>query len=144
MNTKRRPGPAILILVLFVPFLTTAQELPYGHNLPPGSRPIEVKAHFFLSDINDINDQAETFEIKGLLVLRWHDPRYAFDPDVEGMTEKRYQGTFQFMEMYAGWWPQLVLSNGVKPMSLICRNWLNPFSYSRLPRTETRGIVWSN
>jgi hypothetical protein len=118
MNIYRRPGLPTLILALTVPLMTAAQEVPYGHNLPPGSRPIEVKAHFFLSDINDINDQAETFEIKGVLALQWQDPRYAFDPEGEGIAEKRYQGTFQFMEMYAGWWPQLVLSNGVEPMSL--------------------------
>ncbi len=86
--------------------------------LPPGSLPIEVRARFFLSDINDINEQAETFEIKGLLVLDWRDERFAFDPKTEGVSEKRYQGVFQFLEEYNSWWPQLVLSNGVGTIPL--------------------------
>ena len=110
---------AYLILLLFTLSLDTmADEIPYPFNLPPGSRPVEVQARFFLSDINDINDQTETFEIKGLLALQWRDERYVFDPELEGVREKRYQGTFQFLEEYNGWWPQLVLSNGVGTIPL--------------------------
>jgi len=47
--------------------------------LPPGPRPVPVVASFFLSDISDIDDQNETFRIKGLLKLEWRDERHAFD-----------------------------------------------------------------
>lgn len=86
--------------------------------LPPGSRPLELQVRFFLSDINDINERTETFEIKGLLVLQWQDDRFVFDPDSQGVSEKRYQGIFQFLEEYNAWWPQLVLSNGVGTIPL--------------------------
>ena len=86
--------------------------------LPPGIRPIEVQVRFFLSDINDINERAETFEIRGLLELQWRDERHVFDPKIEGVNEKRYQGIFQFLEEYNAWWPQLVLSNGVGTIPL--------------------------
>ncbi len=97
---------------------TAADEIPHAFNLPPGALPVEVRARFFLSDINDIDETAETFEIKGLLALQWQDKRYVFDPEAEGVTEKRYQGTFQFLEEYNGWWPQLVLHNSVGTIPL--------------------------
>ncbi len=83
-----------------------------------GIPPVRCVGAFFLSDINDINERTETFEIKGMLVLQWQDDRLAFDPDSEGVREKRYQGIFQFLEEYNAWWPQLVLSNGVGTIPL--------------------------
>jgi hypothetical protein len=88
------------------------------NTLPPGTRPIEVRVRFFLSDINDINERTETFEIKGLLALQWRDERFVFDPKTEGVNERRYQGIFQFLEEYNSWWPQLVPSNGVGTIPL--------------------------
>ena len=90
----------ILLLVLPTLFFsrgTSAQEILFAQNLPPGPKPVQVTARFFLSDINDINEQAETFEMKGLLKLKWRDERHVFDPKEEGVSEKRYQGTFQFL-----------------------------------------------
>jgi hypothetical protein len=74
---------------------------------------VQVEAFFFLSDINYINEQDETFEVKGSLELTWKDPRQAFDADLEGTNYKLYQGPYQFLEVYQGWWHQLVASNGV-------------------------------
>ena len=102
-----------------VPLAAMAEEGEDTFNtLPPGPLPIEVQARFFLSDINDINEQTETFEIKGLLALQWQDERFVFDPETEEVNEKRYQGIFQFLEEYNSWWPQLVLSNGVGTIPL--------------------------
>ena len=103
----------VLLLASALPSTLAAQEIPHGFNLPPGPRPVIVQAHFFLADINSIDDSNETFAIKGNLTLEWHDERYAFDPDTEGILEKRFQGPFQFLEMYNGWWPQVVLHNGL-------------------------------
>ena len=107
-----------MLLMFGLPSNTTADEDSHPFNPPPGPRPVAVTAFFFLSDINDIDEQTETFEIKGLLALSWHDERYAFDPEQEGVSEKRYQGTFQFLEEYNGWWPQLVLQNSVGTVPL--------------------------
>ena len=118
-RSRRKFWPYLLLLLFTLPLDTAANEFPEAFNLlPPGPRPVEVRAHFFLSDINDINEQTETFEIKGLLALRWRDERYVFDPEMEGVSEKRYQGIFQFLEEYNSWWPQLVLSNGVGTIPL--------------------------
>jgi len=85
----------------------------HRYNLPPGPKPIEVDVFFFLNDISDINEQDETFQLKGNLELTWKDTRLAFDPSDKGSDYLLYQGTFQFLEVYQGWWPQLVAANGV-------------------------------
>ena len=79
--------------------------------LNPPSRPTVIEMGFYLSDINDINEQQETFEFEGRLISSWTDPRLAFDPELEGRETKTYTGEFQFNEVFTGWWPQLVLTN---------------------------------
>jgi hypothetical protein len=78
---------------------------------PKKAAPVVVRASFELHDINEINDGAETFEFAGVLTLKWHDPRQAFDPDVVGVDEKIYIGQYQFDEISTGWYPQVVLLN---------------------------------
>jgi hypothetical protein len=78
---------------------------------PRAGGPVVVRAGFDLRDINEIDDEAETFEFEGVLVLEWRDARQAFDPAVEGVHEKLYQGAFQFNEVFTGWFPQVVLMN---------------------------------
>jgi hypothetical protein len=64
--------------------------------------PVVVWAGFDLRDLNEIDDEAETFEFEGVLTLEWHDERQAFDPVAEGMSEKLYQGHYQFNEVFTG------------------------------------------
>ncbi len=79
---------------------------------PPMQKgPVVVQARIELYNINEINDEADTFEFTGVLTLKWHDPRQAFDPAVVGVNEKIFQGDFQFNELSPGWYPQLVLVN---------------------------------
>lgn len=78
---------------------------------PKEARPVVVQAGFELHDINEINDGSETFEFTGVLTLKWHDPRQAFDPAGAGVDEKIFQGGYQFDELSTGWYPQVVLVN---------------------------------
>lgn len=78
---------------------------------PPAKGPVKVTVSFDLRDIDHIDDEAETFEFTGVLKLSWHDPRQSFNPLSEGTEEKIYQGAFQFNEVFAGWFPQLILVN---------------------------------
>lgn len=78
---------------------------------PPADGPVVVRARFALRDVNDIDDDAETFEFSGVLALTWRDPRQGFDPQAAGVAEKFYQGEFQFNEMSPAWYPQVVLAN---------------------------------
>lgn len=78
---------------------------------PTEEGPVAVKARFHLHNINQINDEDETFEFTGVLTFQWRDPRQAFDPAAVGVMEKIYQGDYQFNEITPGWFPQAVLVN---------------------------------
>jgi neurotransmitter-gated ion-channel len=78
---------------------------------PPAEGPVVVRASFALRDVNDIDDSKETFQFSGILRLTWLDPRQAFDPTEAGVTEKFYQGEFQFNESSPAWYPQVMLAN---------------------------------
>lgn len=79
---------------------------------PPGSEgPVIVDVGFMLSSINAIHEEDETFDFEGVLSMHWRDPRQAFDPEITGYDQLFYQGTFQFSEVFTGWWPQLILAN---------------------------------
>jgi hypothetical protein len=79
---------------------------------PPASDgPFVVRAGFQLLDINSIDEQSETFQFSGVLSVQWKDERQAFDPAVEGVEEKFYQGNFQFNEISPAWYPEISLLN---------------------------------
>ena len=118
-----------MFLLLLVLAATTAQASSVP---PPGERPVVVKAGFMLYDINEIQESTETFEFEGALLLSWHDPRQAFDPDEEGIAERVYKGSYEYTELFDGWWPQAFLAN-------------ESGSYDRqgiVLRIEPDGTVW--
>ena len=78
---------------------------------PKDDGPVVVRASFDLQDIDEINEEKETFEFTGVLTLKWHDKRQAFDPAAAGVNEKIYQGDYQFNEISPSWFPQIVLVN---------------------------------
>lgn len=78
---------------------------------PTDGGPVVIRTRFDLHNINEINDETETFEFTGVLTLQWRDPRQAFDPVTEGVDEKVFQGAYQFDELSAGWYPQVILVN---------------------------------
>lgn len=90
---------------------TASSEPAYLLALPTQPRPVVVRARFDLHDINEVSDERETFEFTGTLTLEWQDLRQAFDPAVAGVDEKIFQGNYQFNELAAGWYPQVVLTN---------------------------------
>src|SRR5688572_27819119 len=81
-----------------------AASVPFVLGPPPSDGPVVVKAGFELSELNEINDEEETFAFTGVLTLQWQDQRQAFDP-AGGVTEKIYQGAFQFDEISPAWFP---------------------------------------
>ena len=91
--------------------IAAAASEPFLLAPPKEAGPVVVQARFELYDVNEINDGAETFEFTGVLTLKWHDPRQAFDPAVAGVDEKVFQGGYQFDELSTGWYPQVILVN---------------------------------
>lgn len=109
-------GCALAVILATAPAIPPAAAAPVPElllGLPPteGGGPVVVRADFHLRDINAIDDEEETFEFNGILVLSWNDPRQAFDPAEAGIPEKIYQGNFQFNETAPSWYPQIVLAN---------------------------------
>lgn len=106
---------SLLGLLLLAPLAApaAAAQVPAANLAPPPSAggPVLVEASFDLGDLNRLDEENETFDFTGILTLRWKDPRSAFDPAVEGVAEKVYQGSFQFDEISPGWFPQAVLLN---------------------------------
>ncbi|HUU25055.1 MAG TPA: hypothetical protein VMW68_05760 [Methyloceanibacter sp.] len=78
---------------------------------PKDDGPVVVQASFEFQDIDEISEENETFEFTGVLTLRWQDKRQAFDPAVVGVSEKIYQGDYQFNELSPSWYPQVILVN---------------------------------
>ncbi len=105
-------GSALLLIVALAAGVQTAgAEPPFLLGPPAQAGPVVVEARFELRDINDIDDEAETFEFVGVMTLTWKDPRQAFDPAAAGVQEKIFTGAFQFDEISPGWYPQLILVN---------------------------------
>ncbi len=98
-----------LILLFLTPYTLSDQGFDLGSPDPEGT--VKVQAYFELQDINEINDEVDTFEFTGVLTLKWLDPREAFDPAQVGVNEKVFQGAYQFNEIATGWYPQFVLVN---------------------------------
>jgi len=78
---------------------------------PKEDAPVVVRTRFDFHAIDEITTETETFEFTGVLTLKWHDPRQAFDPAIVGVDEKIFQGNYQFNELSTGWYPQVVLVN---------------------------------
>ena len=53
----------IVLAMLVLARLATAQEIPFAHNLPPGERPLEVSVLFHLDHVHEINEENETVEV---------------------------------------------------------------------------------
>ncbi|MEZ6072939.1 MAG: hypothetical protein R3C10_22410 [Pirellulales bacterium] len=80
-------------------------------SLPDTPRPLKIATSFQLLAVNSIDSEASAFQFTGILSLQWNDPRAAFDAGELGISEKVYQGDFQFAELAQAWFPQVILSN---------------------------------
>lgn len=119
-NHMRRGGlarvaPALMLPgVWFLAAISVSQaqsNSPFVLGLPKQNGPMVVKANFVLHNVNQIDDEEETFEFTGVLTLQWRDERQAFDPTEAGVNEKLFQGNYQFNEISPGWYPQEILIN---------------------------------
>lgn len=109
---KLRALLALFLAALWISGVALAQdEAPFLLGPPTQEGPVVVQAGFFLSDVNSVDVEAQRLEVEGILTLRWHDERLAFDPETVGVQEKVFQGNYQFSELATGWWPQLIVAN---------------------------------
>lgn len=59
---------------------------------PDPDGPTEIRAGLFIKDIKDIDAVQSSYWFRGVLTFSWCDPRLAFDPDVEGTSERMLFG----------------------------------------------------
>ncbi len=100
-----------MLLSVLVVFCASTQAKNNLLGPPGGEGPVVVDIGFYLSNVNFISEETETFHFEGLLSMHWKDSRLAFDPAVTGYDDLYYQGYYQFNEVFTGWWPQVFLAN---------------------------------
>ena len=109
---NRSPLPAWIVFFLSIVNGAAAQDgSKFLLGRPEDDGPVPVSVGFYLSDINDIDEERQRFEVEGVLTLKWHDPRMSFDPEAAGVSTKVFQGQYQFSELATAWWPQVILAN---------------------------------
>lgn len=96
-----------LLVLLLVPAIVSADET----TLPPGERPVQVAAGFYLLNLNGVEERDETFDADAYLSLRWHDPREAF----AGAEDRRYLEEAAVAKLETMWWPEIEFVNTSEP-----------------------------
>ncbi len=112
MNSRYPPRFRTLLLWLLLLGAPTVFAIDAGMPGPPSS-PTVVKVGVFVADIIDLDEVEESFQAEFIIVAEWEDPRLAFDADAYGSDRKLFQGEFQFNEVFAGWWPSLLILNEI-------------------------------
>lgn len=87
--------------------------------------PLKVHTGFHLIDITNVDEPNEEIEFEGAIVLKWFDPRQAYDPFELGLDDidradllarapyRIYQGDYAVKEVFQGWRPHIRISNGI-------------------------------
>jgi len=110
----RTPWPALFAAAFAALATATRADEPIPAGMPnPPARPTKVECAVLIVDVVNIDDVNESFQAEIAILASWRDPRLAFDPQAEGTDVKLFQGSFQFNEVFKGWWPQLVILNEV-------------------------------
>jgi hypothetical protein len=115
----------VAIALLCWPGNAVSQQEPFVLGPPQSTVPVRVSLGFYVSDVNDVDEENQRFEVEGILTLKWKDERLAFDPELVGVDEKVFQGNFQFSEIGTGWWPQTILANesgGYERQAMVLRH----------------------
>ncbi len=96
------------VQLLAVPLLLLAAAARADEvSLPPGERPVPVRAGVFLVSLNGVAERDETFDADLYLSFRWHDPRLAF----QGSEPHRFLEDAAVTRLGEIWWPQLEFVN---------------------------------
>jgi len=118
----------LLVLALVVPAgSASAAEDPLDlPAIPPGEEPLELWFSFSLVNITAVNEKEETIDFDAVIHMSWMDPRLAYDPAEYGMAEgeftpgdyskaprRIYLTDFAVKELFPGWWPSVVIPNGI-------------------------------
>jgi hypothetical protein len=90
--------------------------------------PTLVDVGLFIEEIAEINEINDSFKIQGFFDLVWCDPRLAFDPTEQGVTEKIFLEEAAHAERGQIWWPDMGNGELAAKIDRTCR-WLFPAVY---------------
>ena len=96
-------------------------EVETGITPPPGETPVPVQVGIYLIDITNIDETRNTFEVELDVLVRWTDPRMAFDPEAAGTDRRVYVGPKADKFFDGLWTAQIVLANPVGQMGIGAR-----------------------
>ena len=130
LRTKRLRAHLFLLLALALAISAAsvlAAEDPLDlPAVPRGQQPLEVSLGFSLVNITAVNEKEETVSFDGMIHMSWLDPRLGYDPVDYGVAEgeftrgdyskvprRIYLTNFAVLELFPGWWPSVVILNGV-------------------------------
>jgi hypothetical protein len=114
----------LIVLALLHPAWSVAQQADATnersvHELlgpPVSAQPLALDIEFHLQDIDAIDDETETMRFAGTLLVRWQDPRQAFDTAEVGVREKFFSDPYLYTEEFPTWVPQVDLMNAYAPL----------------------------
>ena len=109
-------------LLLCLAWASVASAHPEGEETgitpPPGESPVPVKVGIYLTDITNINETRNTFDVELDVVVSWIDSRSAFDPVAAGTDRMIYVGSEAEKVFRSIWTAQIVLANPVGQMGI--------------------------
>ncbi len=98
-----------------------SEESETGVTPPPSEGPVQVQVGIYLIDITNIDETRNTFDVELDVLVRWTDPRMAFDPVAAG-TDRRVHVGPEADKFFDGLWTaQIVLANPVGQMGIGAR-----------------------
>ena len=93
----------LLVALLGWPLAASAQAT----SLPPGERPVQVAAGFYLLNLSGVAERSETFDADLYLSFSWRDARLVFD----GSEPRRFLEDAAVDRLKDMWWPHLEFVN---------------------------------
>jgi hypothetical protein len=129
----------MLLLWLLFQCAPTAFAIDAGMPNPPSS-PTVVKVGVILADIIELDEMKESLQAELIILAEWEDPRLAFDSEAYGSNRKLFQGEFQFKEVFAGWWPSVLILNEIGSGDVNALQ-IEVFSDGRVRSKEQRNVT---
>lgn len=114
-----------ILAFLFVSMNLSANETVNSIRSLPSGDTVEVQIGISLKNISSIAEINETINVEATLYLLWQDDRLVYEGDssytyLEDQTEafkytpeKIYVGPYQVNEEFEGWYPRMVIPNGI-------------------------------
>ena len=103
----------LLLIWLLLPTPSGASDHPFSRAAPRTATPVEIGIK--LQQITHVDQRAENFGVVATLLMQWHDPKMAYDPDsdlckchMKVLNEGKFD---QLITEMGGRWPEFTIFN---------------------------------